>query len=335
MMMLKNKLSKAHLPLIFLLLISGFWSYYYLSSNALNDYGSYKPEWLLMIDGFLVLPVLCFLCIKDKKEAAIKALVYSSLIVLLGSWVIPQHSKMLWSYFESGRYLLLAIFLVVELVAITTVILAIKARFNQNVDPDFALSHPIEKYLGKTITSKLICFEVRVWSYLLFANRIKSNQFIGGQHFSYHNKDDTKTNLLGFILVIAFELPITHLLIHFIWSPIAANVISALTLLSLVFFIAEYRAVSRRPISITPTSVLIRFGIYNSCTVDFATIETVQANHQGVARASHIKRYNFFGHPNVCLKLKSGNLIYLGLDQPEQFIQVVKRQLEINQSTQP
>ena len=214
-------------------------------------------------------------------------------------------------------------------------ILAIKARFNQNLDPDFAISHPVEKYLGQTITSKLICFEVRVWSYLLFANRIKSNQFIGGQHFSYHNKDDTKTNLLGFILVIAFELPITHLLIHFIWSPIAANVISGLTLLSLVFFIAEYRAVSRRPISITPTSVLIRFGIYNSCTVDFASIETVQANHQRAARATHGKRYNFFGHPNVRLKLKNGNLIYLGLDQPEQFIQVVKRQLEINQSTQP
>jgi len=64
-------LTKKRIPLLFLLCISIFWAFFYQSSTIFNDFGHYKLEWLLLIDGLIVLPFLCWLFIKDKKEAVI------------------------------------------------------------------------------------------------------------------------------------------------------------------------------------------------------------------------------------------------------------------------
>ena len=93
-------LAKKNVPLLYLAVICVFWTYFYLSASFINTYGAEKPEWLLLIDGLLVLPILCFFCLKDKKEATIKALIYSCLIIFLGSFIIPENSKFLWSYFN-------------------------------------------------------------------------------------------------------------------------------------------------------------------------------------------------------------------------------------------
>ena len=60
---------KSKIPLAFLTIISIWWWYFYSSSNALNDYGNAKHEWLFMLDALLVLPILCFLCESDKQKA--------------------------------------------------------------------------------------------------------------------------------------------------------------------------------------------------------------------------------------------------------------------------
>ncbi|MBV34277.1 MAG: hypothetical protein CMP47_02275 [Rickettsiales bacterium] len=319
---------KQKVPVFFLLVISGFWTYYYQSSTFLNDFGTAKPEWLLLIDGLIVLPVLCFIFIKDKKEAVLKAVAYSCLIILLGSFIIPESSKLIWNYLETGRYIALALFVVAEITTIITVIFAIKASLSIQQDPDLAISKPIEKIIGKGVISDILSFEARVWTYALFSKKIRRSNFVGCKHFSYHLKDGTQSNLLGFIIIILFELPIVHLLLHFIWSPLAANIVTLLTLLGLVFFFAEYRAVAIRPISIISDSLIIRYGIYNPLTVPLNHIDSVSYNSGYIPRASLVKRYNLAGTPNIELKLISGKLIYLGLDSPQAFIQELEFSLE-------
>ncbi|ACA85379.1 PH domain-containing protein [Shewanella woodyi] len=319
-------LTKRNIPFISLLIMACSWVFYYQSSTLLNDFGSTKPEWLLVVDGLIFLPILCFICIKDRKEAAVKALAYSCLVILLGSLVIPENSKLVWHYLESGRYLAIAVFVTLEIITIFTVIFAIKAQLNQGKDPDLAISQPIESILGKGAISALLSFEARVWTYALFTKRVNRNDFHGEKHFSCHMKDGTQSNLLGFILIIVFELPIMHLVLHFLWSPISANVISIMTLIGLVFFIAEYRAISIRPISITSTSIIVRYGVWNPLTIPFDDIVSVQLNTKTIRRAHHIKRFNLSGQPNVEIKLDTGKLIYLGLDSPNEFLSsLIKR----------
>lgn len=315
-------------PLLFLLVISGFWAYFYQSSSFLNDFGSSKPEWLLLIDGLIVLPILCLVFIKDKKEAFLKAVVYSCLIILLGSFIIPESSKLIWRYLEAGRYVALGLFVVAEITTIITVIFAIKASLSIQQDPDLAISEPIERIIGKGVVSAILSFEARVWTYALFSKKVRRSNFIGSKHFSYHLKDGTQSNLIGFIIIILFELPIVHLLLHFIWSPLASNIISSLTLLGLVFFYAEYRAVAIRPISITSDSLIIRYGLYNPIKIPINQIDRVNFNSKYIPRASHVKRYNLAGAPNIELKLNTGKLVYLGLDSPQDFKQEFEPILE-------
>jgi len=318
-------LTKRNIPFIFLLVVSVFWAFFYQSSNVLNGFGSDKPEWLLLIDGLIVLPILCFLCVEDKKEAAIKSVAYTCLIVLLGSFVIPESSKVVWPYLESLRYLFVVAFVVLEVATICTVFFAIKASLDKNKDPDIAISQPIEKIIGKGAISSLLTFEARVWTYALFSKKINRNCFNGERHFSCHQKDGAQSNQLGFILIILIELPIMHILLHFLWSPFAANFTTVLTLIGLVFFIAEYKALAIRPISISPNSLIVRYGVWQPLTIAMDEIKHVRLNSKYVRRASHVNRFNLAGNPNVEIALNSGKFIYLGVDSPNEFTSVLEK----------
>ncbi|GAB2684592.1 hypothetical protein [Aliiglaciecola aliphaticivorans] len=316
---------KKNIPIFFFAAICFFWGFFYQTSNALNEYGTQKPEWLLLIDGLVVLPILCFLCVKDKKQATLKAVVYGGLIVLLGSYVIPESAKVVWPYLESLRYLAIAAFILLEISTLCTVIFAIKGALSKDSDPDMAISQPIERILGKGTVSLILSFEARVWTYALFSKQIKRQNFMGEHHFSYHMKDGTQSNQLGFILIMLFELPIMHMLLHFVWSPFAANIISGLTLIGLVFFIAEYRAMAIRPISITSKGLIIRYGVGNPLVIPFIEMENIQLNAEVIRRSNLVKRYNLAGAPNVGIKLSSGKTIYLGLDSPKDFISSLEK----------
>lgn len=321
-------LAKKNIPFIFLAVISVFWAFYYQSSNALNGYGLEKPEWLLLIDDLVVLPILCFWFVKDKKEAAIKAVAYSCLIILLGSFVIPESSKVIWPHLESLRYLAIAAFIVLEITTILTVFFAIKASLTKDKDPDLAISKPIERILGKGAISSLLSFEARVWTYVLFSKKIRQQNFTGDSHFSCHKKDGTQSNQLGFILIILFELPVMHLLLHFLWSPFAANLTTGLTILGLVFFIAEYKALAIRPISIVPDSIIVRYGIWNPLRIALSEINHIQPNSNFIHRSGNVNRFNLAGNPNIEIKLNSGKLVYLGVDSPSEFISTIEKYRE-------
>ncbi|MBQ4811079.1 hypothetical protein J8M20_07010 [Pseudoalteromonas luteoviolacea] len=317
------------LPLLFFVAISIWWGFYYQSNSSLNDFGQANFEFLYLLDALIVLPIICFLAVKNKKEALLKALALCCLAVWVGSYIIPESSKLIWPYLENGRYVVTALILLFEMVAIVTVILAIKTALYDDVDPDLAISEPIEKYLGKSAVATILNFETRMWTFALFAKRVKSENYQGSKHFTYHQKDGAQSNLLGFVFLIALEMPLMHLLLHFVWSPMAANVVTILSALSLVFFLAEYRAFAKRPISIDGHDLIIRFGLYQPLRVPLSNISSINDYDTFVARDKKIKRYNYSGVPNVEIVLAEpiGQVerVYLGVDQPQPFIASIEQ----------
>jgi hypothetical protein len=312
------------LPFLLLLLTFACYIWFYTSPTLLNEYGTYQPEWPLLVDALITIPLVCYLCIKDKKQASIKAIVYYALLILFGAYFIPAHQKFIWHYLEQARYLVLALVLFIELVVVASVIAAIKADLNNCTDPDESLIAPLKRWLKSGPVFNLMQFDMRMWVFCLFANKIKSENYIGEQHFWYANKDDAKGNALGFIFLMAFEIPIAHLVLHFAWSPLAANVISLLSVFGLVLFIGEYRAMSRRPISLTQTHLIVRYGIYNPLYISLDNIETVSPHNEFVPRSNEVNRYNFSGVPNIKIKLRSPisgkSKIYLGIENPSMLL---------------
>ncbi|TQF71367.1 hypothetical protein [Pseudoalteromonas luteoviolacea] len=318
-------------PLLFFIAISLWWGFYYQSNSSLNDFGQANFEFLYLLDVFIVLPIICFLAVKNKKEALLKAITLCCLAVWVGSYIIPASSKFIWPYLESGRYVISALILLFELAAIVTVVLAIKTALDDKIDPDLAISQPIERFLGKSVVATVLNFETRMWTFALFAKRVKPDNYQGSKHFSYHQKDGSQSNLLGFVFLIALEMPLMHLLLHFAWSPLAANVVTILSVLSLVFFLAEYRAMAKRPISIDGDDLIIRYGLYQPLKVPLSNIKDIKGNDVFVAREKSIKRYVYSGVPNIKIVLAEpiGEVekIFIGVDNPHSFIESIKHSL--------
>ncbi|WP_444927962.1 PH domain-containing protein [Microbulbifer sp. TRSA002] len=331
-----NAALKKIFPLLFLICISIFWGLYYSSNGPLNDYGRANYEWLLLIDGLIVLPILCLICSENKRDALLKILVFGSLVVLVGSYIIPNQSKVLWPYLEMGRYLLLAGLVIVEVTAIATMCSAIRAATINHDDPDIAIRSSVEKYTGGGLLAQILEFEARVWMFTFLGHRIDPSQYHGSKHFSYHLKDGAKTTALGFIFIILFELPIVHLLLHFIWSPMAANIVSFLTLFGLLFLVAEYRSMGRRPISLNNDYLIVRYGLFNQKVIHLSDIQSITHNSGYIPRSKAVKRFNFSGNPNILIELNRqvGKVrrIYIGVDQPAELISAVidaKNNLEV------
>lgn len=337
-----NTAIKPKIPMLFLIAISLSWGFYFSGQSWLNDYGYANFEWLNLIDALIMLPVVCFFCINNKKQALLKAIVVVCLAILIGSYIVPEQNKIIWHYLENGRYLLLAVVLLLEVIAISTVYLAIQSALGQQRDPDLAIEKPIKRLLGEGAIARVLNFETRLWTYALFSKRVKPENFCGDKHFSYHLKDGAQSNLQGFVILIAFELPLMHLLLHVIWSPLAANIVTLLTVFALVFFYAEYRAVSRRPISLLGDTLMVRFGLYQPFIIPLANIARISQSHDFIKRAKDLKRYNYSGVPNIEIELIKpiGDIkkVYLGMDQPESLIRAVydkKQGLSINCIGQP
>ncbi len=323
-------LSKRNIPLFFLISISIFWSYFYTHSIWLNDYGKTKNESWLMIDIFITTPLVCFYFLgKNRKQALIKSIAFMGLLILLGSYIIPSEEKHFWKYLENMRFVGIIAAVLFELFIISTVIFAIKSAFNQNKDPDLAINEPLEKLLGKSVATQLMQFDIRLWSFVLFPSKINSENYRGEKHFYGHLKDGAQSFLQGFVYVILFEMPIMHVLLHFIWSPLAANIITGLTLFSLAFFIAENRALSKRPISLDKDYLIIRYGLSNPLMIKLNDIQSVKTNTEVIYRNAKIKRYNQVGAPNIEITVINNTFekIYLGLNNPNEFIEVINKSL--------
>ncbi|WP_444904870.1 hypothetical protein ACJJIU_08780 [Microbulbifer sp. CnH-101-E] len=319
------------LPFIFLVIISVSWGVYYSTNTQFNDFGKANHEWLFLVDGLLVLPILCLVCINERRQALMKAAVYACLAILIGSFIIPDESKIIWPYLESARYLLLVGFLMLEAFAVISMVLAIRLALNRQEDPDAAIEMSVQKYVGSGVLSRILMFETRMWMFLFFAKSISIEQYEGGQHFSYHSKDGAQSTALGFIYLILLELPIVHIIVYFAWSTTAANIISLLSILGLLFLVADYRSISRRPISITPDSLIVRFGILNSKIIAISDIQFVDESVGYIKRKRDVKRYNFSGNPNVVVgvRLKDTTIekVYIGVDSPKTFIEALRDRL--------
>lgn len=325
-----QSLNRQRIPLLFLAALLATYTWFYMGNTPLNNYGSYKPEWPLLIDAFIVLPIVCYLCLKDKKEALLKAVAYAAIMILFGAYLIPAQQKFIWGYLEQVRYLVLALVLIVELVIVGSVIAAIRVKLNDAQDPDQSITNPLKRWLKAGPVFNLMQFDMRMWVFCLFANKINPKSYTGQQHFFYAKKDDAQSNAFGFIMLMAFEVPIAHLVLHFAWSPLAANVVTLLTLFGLVLFIGEYRAMSRRPISLTDDTLIVRYGLFNPLHIELSNIQSIDLHNTFVPRQRHVARYNFSGAPNIAIKLHTPmngkSEVYIGVDEPKRLLQSIKNQ---------
>lgn len=289
--------------------------------------GDVVPEWPLGVDLLLVLP-LCYAWVhrSQGRQAWLGAGALFGLGVLLGSWLLPEASKQAWRWLEAFRLPVLAI--VVGLQA-WLILAVVRRAWRQTAGGplEIALAEGLQQRLGAHATTRLLMIEARLWIYALLRRPVRG-PFPGVQHFSVHQQGGNASNQQAFLIIVAAEIPLLHALLHFAWSPLAALVVTTLSVYGWVFLWAEYRATWLRPISLEPRQLHIRHGLLGDVIVPLGAIVAVERVRGPVRRAARRLRYIGMGTANLRLALAPGTRlqtafqhvevdeIFLGVDDP-------------------
>lgn len=296
--------------------------------------GMAVPEWPLLVDLFVVLPLAYLLLVRPTvKQAGLGLLALGSLGVLFGSIVLPAEDKVVWLWLEQLRWVAVAALVAWQAVAIGGIVwFLVRAPAQQN--RELCLHAELERRFGAGAVTELLKLEGRMWLYALSRNAGRL-QFPGVGFFTF-KQGGNASNQAGFLLLMAFELPVVHVLLH-LYSPLLAMIVSAATLYGLLFLYAEYRATRLRPISLTEESIHLRCGVVVDTVLLRAAVVEARVVSVRPPRAPHRLRLVGMGKATVWLRLQNGTRLktvfgerevaelYIGVDEPHRFVGALQR----------
>lgn len=300
------------------------------------------PEWTLLFDFTVTLPLIYWWLYRPGwKKLLMRWLSLAMLAIFIGRYIIPEQSKVIFHTLEDYRYISLALGAMAEIAVGIFLIYKLTGMLRLSRNADAALKKSIDGMLGQNMYAVLALFEARIWYYALFMRKGATLEFNGERHFGYARNGGNASNQLGFIIAILFELPLMHMLLHFIWSPTAAIVASALSAWALLYMVADYRATLYRPVSLANDRILIRCGaLAADAAIPYSVVQAVHEASGAVRRRAGLRRYVQLGAPNVLIELKPGSClpdlfgrqlalekVYLSLDEPAEFIKEVRKKL--------
>lgn len=297
--------------------------------------GGTLPSWAMAIDLLLVLPV-AWLLLKPREWRSRwpAALGVAGAGFLLGRWLAPEGDA-LWGALGDVRWLLLGLVLLAELWLLSGLLRQVW-RARQHGNAEAAAAQGVQRVCGDGVSGRLMQLESRLWVYALM-RRPAAAPFAGEQHFSVHRQHGNASNQLGFVIVMAAELPIVHVLLHLGFGATVAWVVTALSAYGWLYLWAEYRATRWRPLSLDADTLHLRYGLLIDATLPRAAVQGAEpvAAREPRGRAPGRLVLEGMGRANVRLRLQPGtrvrlpwgereaNEVLLGVDEPERFIQAL------------
>lgn len=324
-------------PYSFLVIaLTVYFGNYLIISNINDNTGLGVPEWPIAFDFFLLIPI-CYVVIKRPplKKAILAIFGLLSIGILIGSYIIPAANKQVWLVLENVRWLYLIGLVLLQAALLVSIGLAIKRNWHAP-NLEVSVCNAISERIPQKTVAKLLQADSRMWLYAFIKNPAKFR--FDEPTFYSRTHDGNASNQQAFLILIAAEIPVAHLLIYF-YNPMLAFVVSALSLYGLIFLFAEYRATLLRPTTIRDHEIHIRSGILDDTELPFQAIAACERVNYRPKRAKFEMRCIGTGTANIKLSLKPDTVlptifgektictIYLGLDKPERFLRQISERI--------
>ena len=297
--------------------------------------GGPLPSWAMAVDLLVVLPVAWLLLEpRQWRRRWPKALAIAGAGLLVGRWLAPEGDA-LWSALGDLRWLALALLVVAELWLLSGIVRHVW-RTPGDINAEAAAGQAVQRVFGDGVAGRLVQVEARLWIYALM-RRPAAAPFAGTQHFGAHRQHGNASNQQGFVIVMAAELPVAHLLLHLAFGATVAWVVTAISIYGWLFLWAEYRATFWRPVSIGPDVLHLRYGLLFDVALPREAVLHAEIidRKTPLPRAPTRLRLEGMGRANLRLRLRPGTRVLLpwgereveeialGLDEPQRFIQAL------------
>jgi hypothetical protein len=299
--------------------------------------GGAPPEWPLIFDFLVLLPLLYFVFNRHRgKSAVLGALAMAGLGTFAGSLILPAESKQAWQVIEDFRQVAIVFLLAVQFAWILSLLVRV-VRASPTENPEQVLDLSIGERFGSGMLAGALRLEGRVWMYALLRHPVR-RAFPGSRHFHVCRQGMNASNQAAFLVLVGAEIPVAHLLVH-LFDPFIALVVTALSLYGFLFMLAEYRATLHRPLSVTSRGLHVRYGVASDFIVEWSAIAAIRPSPGGTRRATGRLRLKGMGETNIAIDLEAGTRvqsllgprvvreIHLGVDEPQALIEEVRRHI--------
>lgn len=247
--------------------------------------------------------------------------------VVAASWLVPDaHAAPLRALERFGLPAL-------ELTALTLVVLRVRRirRAYAGRGGDFvdALREACAESLPPRVAA-VLATEVALLRYAFAPGRRPPPR---DDAFTYHRTNGLPAILVALLGVLVVEITAVHFLLQ-MWSETAAWIASALGVYGFLQILGTLRAVSRRPVVVSPDRIAIRFGLLGDADLRPDDVERIDAERD--LPKSGTRRLTLGAH-NTVLHLKRdivvrgpygfdrpARRIAVWLDDPEGFVKTVR-----------
>lgn len=301
-----------------------------LGTQAHVSRGLPVPEWPLAVDLFVLVPLAYLVALRPPpRQALLGVAALLSFGVLFGSLVLPAQDQSLWRALEPLRWLFIAAVVVSQLGLMALVAIDI-AKSPVRTNLESALHAALERRCGPGPVTGLLKVEGRMWLYAL-CRHARRFQFTDGQRFFVWKQGGNASNQAGFLVLLAAEIPVLHVLLH-LASPMLAIGVTALSLYGWLFMLAELRASRLRPITVTDEAIRLRYGLVTDLTIPLSRVRKVEPCRGTPGRAKGRLRLAGMGRANVRIELlprtrlpttlgeREVSEVFVGVDEPDMFM---------------
>lgn len=295
--------------LFILATIPGFW----------NLHGVWLPAWPLPVDVAIFACLYYLLFQPPLQEALTKGLLLAVAGAMFGYVVLPNVRAELTQILDQNKLAFGLGYVALELLIVYVLVRKIRTMLQVSGNVEEVLRSSLSEKFGRGWLGRWANFEARIWYYGLFMKKGGKPEYEGKQHFSYANNDGNVHHQFCVIMLLIFDMPISHFLTHLALSAKLAWLVTALGAWNVLYFVAQYRASHVRPVSLDEQKLYIRYGVLSrDRQIPLHMIARAIPMKDSDTRMPGELRYRQFGSLNVAIELHPGSTLtnFFGIASP-------------------
>lgn len=285
-------------------------------------------------DLLLTVPLFYYLLIRKTKISVLTVVPLSILMFCLASYLLPASAN---QYLDLYKTFALPLLELAVVLVVAYKIRRARKVFKAGKAEISDFYERLQLALREVMPSSASLSDILATEMAMFYYAAAAFKKVGfRQGFSYHRE----TGLLAIVGAMVLLVVVETVALHFLlmqWSVLTANILTFLSLYSLIFILALAGAAKHRPHIIKPGGLLLRFGLQETY-ITFEEIRSIERLKGEVPEEKHLVKLGMLENYNLLIRVegvqqlqrlygirKRYNSLVCWVDDPQVFLETYER----------